>query len=136
MEKVVLKALAVITGVVFMISIAGCEDEQQIPTAKKNRLIAAENMQLKQQLQQRKVEIEKLKGQHAAETQMQKEVLEKCQQEKKVLQEQLGGKFDEDMAAFFGDLGGEIKRLEDENRELMTQIEELKTKLENLKKAQ
>jgi len=131
MKTVVLKALVLATGVAVIMSVTGCE-EQQVPGTKRARIIAVENRQLKKQLQQRDSDMEKLKEQYDNESKNQKELLAKCEQEKKSLQEQLTGKFEAKLNDFIKSLGEENKKLLGENESLKAQIEELKEKVKEL----
>ena len=58
MKGLVQKALVLAIGVVIMVGV-GCQ-EAEVPSTKKARLIASENMQLKKQLEQRDSEIEEI----------------------------------------------------------------------------
>jgi len=95
--------------------IAGCEEEN-LSNTKKSRLIAAENLELKKELQQ-----------GDRQTEQQKELLEKCQQEKKALQYRLNKELKEQVEGVFSHV---IK----ENQNLKARIKELETELEELKK--
>jgi len=128
-----LKAFVLAVGIIVIMLNAGCEEEQ-LPDVKKARVIAAENMQLKKQLQRHDSEIEKLKGQHEKELKKQKELLAKCQEEKKYLEGPLAGEFDEQMNDLFKRLGEENEKMSAENENLKQQIEKLKTELEEIKK--
>lgn len=134
MKKTVLKAFVLAAGVVAIVLIAGCE-EQQLSSTKMARIVAAENIQLKKQLQQRDSEIEKLKEQHDNELRKQEELLAKCRKEKKALEEQLAGKFEDQINEFFKTVAEESEKLDEENRKLKAQIEKLKTKLEKWEEA-
>jgi len=129
MKRIVLMVFVLAVGIIVITLIAGCE-EGQVPSGKKARLISAENMQLKQQLQQREIEIEKLKGTHRKELENQKGLIERCQREKKLLQEKLSGKFEGQLNEFLKGMGEEARKLREENESLKLQIEQLKAELE------
>lgn len=76
MEKQRIKAVILTVGIAITL-IAGCS-EQELPDVKKSRLIATENRQLKKELDLRSEEIESQRG-----------LLEKCQDEKKAIEENL-----------------------------------------------
>jgi len=118
MRKPVQKAIVLAVGIVVIMLIAGCEEESQSNT-KKSRLIAAENIRLKK-------EIEK-----------QKELLEKCLQEKKA-PEEMSPEGAQDLTQFLLEesvkLNEENEKLKAEIVQLEARIKQLKTELEELKK--
>ncbi len=132
MKSIALKAFVLAVGIVAIIIINGCE-EQQTSGGKMARIIAAENIQLKKQLQQYKSEIEKLKKQYDIELKTQEELLAKCRQEKKSLEEQLAGKYEDQINDFFKNVAEESGRLDEENKQLKAQVEELEAELEKQK---
>ena len=100
--------------------ITGCEEQLK---AKKSRLIAAENMRLKKELEQSDKIIEK-----------QKELTEKCMQRKKFLEEQAQGKFKEQVDEILKFVMEENAKVRDENNSLKAQIQELESQVERLEK--
>jgi len=120
-------------GIIVVMLSAGCEEEQ-LKGNQKARVIAAENMQMKNLLQQRDSEIEKLKEQHKSELKKQEELLAKCKDEKQALEEQLTEKYGDQIDEFIGNLGAEYVKLHQENDGLKLQIEKLKAELEEIKK--
>ena len=112
MKRWTQKVIILAVGVVIMLT-AGCEKENPL---------ANENMQLKEQLEQRDKEIEK-----------QKALLVKCQQGRKDLEERI----EEDIKGLtenaLKDLE-EIGRLREENAKLKSQIEQLETHVQQLEK--
>jgi len=112
MKRWTQKAVILAVGVVIMLT-AGCEKENPL---------AKENMQLKEQLEQRDKEIEK-----------QKELLVKCQQEKKVWAEQIQESIKGMRDSAIKDME-EIGRLGEENAKLKSQIEQLEVHIEQLEK--
>jgi len=112
MKRRVQKAVILAVGVVIMLT-AGCEKENPL---------ANENMQLKEQLEQRDKEIEK-----------QKELLVKCQQGRKDLEERIEknirGLTENALKNFEENI-----QLGEENDELKTQIEQLETHIQQLEK--
>jgi len=120
------KILVVAVGIVFGIMLfAGCEEEEKSSSnttsdAKRSRLIAIENQQLKQQ-------IEELKKTHAKEIKRQKELLGKCEREKKTFEKMSSKGVD----SYMNDL---LKPLAEENAKLHEEIKTLKAQIEKLKK--
>ena len=112
MKKTVQKVSVLAVGVVIML-IAGCEKENPL---------ANENMQLKEQLEQRDKEIEK-----------QKELLVKCQQEKKDWEEQIQESIKGLTDSAIKDLE-EIGKLREENAKLKSHIEQLEVHIQQLEK--
>jgi len=112
MKRRVQKAAILAVGVVIMLT-AGCEKENPL---------AKENMQLKEQLEQRDKEIEK-----------QKELLVKCQQEKKDWAEQIQESIKGLTDSAIKDME-EIGRLREENVKLKSQIEQLEVHVQQLEK--
>jgi septal ring factor EnvC (AmiA/AmiB activator) len=109
----------VLTMVLILIALtAGCKD-QNLSNTKKTRLIAVENNQLRKDLAQRDKEIEG-----------QKELLVKCEQEKKDIEGQVQNTINELSAANFQDFE-KITKLEEENNDLKAQIESLKKQESN-----
>jgi len=151
MARSVSKTLVLAVGIVFgLMLISGCEEEQKIPDtktdaqldttpdAKRSRLIAVENAQLKQQ-------IEKLKEMHAGELQRQKELndkeiqkqqrqLDSCLRAKAAMGEISKNGVESYMQDIVGPLSDENSRLQEENKNLKAQIEKLKTELEEVRK--
>ncbi len=142
-SKTLLLTVVVIFGLMLF---AGCEEEEKIsdtnldttPDAKRSRLIAVENAQLKQQ-------IEELKGQHARELQRQKELndkerqrlqrqLDSCLRAKAALGEISEKGVESYMQDIVGPLTDENAKLQEENKNLKAQIEKLKTELEEARK--
>ena len=117
MKQTARKTLVLTIGMVAIVMlIAGCEEQQSIP--KKSRLVATENQQLKEQLQQREQEIEK-----------QKELVAKCQKEKEVLRESVNRSTSVLMEHFTVEneaLKARVEELQKENDRLKAEIEQLK----------
>ena len=114
------RAFILAVCVVVIMLIAGCEEQN---LARKSRLIAAENIRLKEQLEQYEVEVEKQKG-----------LLAKCLQEKKFLQKVPRKDFQEQMDSILTTVIKESRKARQENEKLKAQLEKLKVELEELKK--
>ena len=135
MKRTVQNAVVLAIGAIFVISLfAGCQ-EQQATDAKKGRLVAAENIGLKKELDRRDREIERLKGLHSKEIKRQEELVAKCQEEKGLLQkrvdENIKAQVSEVLAAVVEEnskLHGELEGLKTQVQKLQTELAELKTK--------
>ena len=136
MARTISKMLVLAVGIVLVTMLfTGCEEEQKIsdtqpdltPDAKRSRLIAVENAQLKQQ-------IEKLKQMHAGEMQRQQNKLDSCLQAKAAVEEISKKGVESYMQDIVGPLTEENAKLQAENKALKTQIEQLKTELEEARK--
>ena len=103
---------------------AGC-GPQQPPNVKKARAIAAENIELKKELDLRNKEIEMLKAQHGKELTEQKKLLADCLKEKEALQNKSRQNVRDQVKGVLGSVLEENKKLRDENTKLKAQIEEL-----------
>ncbi len=130
--KMLVAAVSIVFGIML---IAGCEEEENLsnakpdaePNAKRSRLIAIENTQLKEQ-------IEKLKKLHTSEMEKQKKLLDKCLREKEGLAKLSSEGVDSYMQDILGPLSEENTKLQEEIKTLKAQIEKLKTELEEAKK--
>ena len=147
MARTVSKMLVLSVGIVLVTMLfAGCEEEEKIsdtqlditPDAKRSRLIAVENAQLKQQ-------IEKLKALHARELQKQKELndkemqrqqkqLDSCLRAQVTMEDISKNGIESYMQDIVGPMTEENAKLQAENKALKTQIEQLKTELEEARK--
>jgi chromosome segregation ATPase len=138
-------------GCLIVMLIAGCE-QQNIPTEKKNRLIAYENKPLKEQLAQQDKKIEE-QDRLLKECQQKREVLEKVfekeQQQEKKIEEQdkllkecqqrrdvLENRFNEELNGIIKEVtevfSQSDEQMRQENDRLKAQVEELKAKVSNL----
>jgi gas vesicle protein len=131
MKGMVRKMFVLAVGTILVVLMAGCQESATGgPTdAKKSRLIAAENIELKKQLTRCDKQIEKLKEQHSKEIKRQEELLAKCQKEKEVWQK----KSDENIKEQTSEISTAIieldAKLQEENESLKAQIAKLKTEL-------
>jgi DNA anti-recombination protein RmuC len=129
MKKLVQKASLVVITVALVV-VAGCQEEQQTPGVKKARLIAAENIKLKKQLEQRDQEIEKLKRRYSAELQKQQEKLSECLKQKDDLRQQLKEGMKERVEDVLSAVVEDNAKLRREIKGLKTQITELRKQVE------
>jgi hypothetical protein len=145
------KTLVLAVSIIFSIMlIAGCEEEQKIsdtkpdatldtpPNAKRSRLIAIENAQLKARIEKLKDlhtrEMESQKNLHTKEKNRQKKLLDNCLQAKAAMEEMSEKGVENYMQKVLGPLADENAKLQEENKGLKEQIEKLKTELEEAKK--
>ena len=111
--------ISVILAVVVFAVIAlvtGCE-EQNLSDTRKSRLVAAENTQLKKDLDQRDEEIEK-----------QKKLLAECIKEKEALDAELQKDLEAMAESVIKDFE-EVIKFKEENDKLQAQVEELQKRL-------
>ena len=127
MKRPARKAFVLAVCIVVITLIAGCDEEQNLSSTKsavkKHQLIAAENMRLKKALKQRDKEIER-----------QKELLEKCLQEKNSWKEKARQNIQKQVDSIFTAVMEKNKELRKENEGLKAQIEKLKAALEEAEK--
>jgi len=121
MKKIARKIFVLAVCVVVM-SIVGC-GEQELPSVKKSRLIAVENMQLKRELEQRNREIEKLIEQHNKEIKKQEKLLSKCVQEKEIWKQKARQNVRDQVKGVFDAVMEQNAKLLEENKKLKAQIE-------------
>ena len=123
MKRPAQKAFVLAVGIVVIMLIAGCDEEQNLSSTKsavkKHQLIAAENTRLKKDLERCNKEIKQ-----------QQELLAKCQQQKealkKQLQENIQERVDSILAAVMEDnakLRKEIKDLKAQREKLLHQLD-------------
>ena len=120
-HKTLILTVCIIVGIM---SVAGCEEEvkpaETNEEPKLSRFIAIENRELKKQ-------IEELKKTHAGEIKQQKELLAKCEREKKDLEEVSSKGIESYMSDLMGPLTEENTKLKEENKALKAEIEKLKS---------
>jgi hypothetical protein len=122
------KMFVLAVGTIVVMLIAGCQEQEQID-AKKSRVIAAENMELKKELGQRGKEIEKLKELHSKEIKRQEGLLAKCQEEKKLWQDKADENIKEQVSEILTVVMEQNSKLQEENENLKAQIDKLKSEL-------
>jgi len=127
-QKTLVLAVGVVVAIMF---IASCEEEQNLTdtklATKKSRLVAVENMQLKKQIEQQE-------RMHANAMKKQKELLNKCLQDKKALEEVSAQTVRNLMDDVLANIIEENAKLQKENEALKAQIEQLEKEFEELKK--
>jgi multidrug efflux pump subunit AcrB len=124
MKKPATKILVLAVCVVVVLLIAGC-GEQELPSMKKSRLIAVENMQLKRELEQCNREIEKLIELHNRESRKQEKILAECVQEKESWKRKAQQNVRNQVKGVFDAVMEQNAKLLEENKKLKAQIEKL-----------
>ena len=107
--------------ILIVLSIVGCEEQQQLPSSKRTRIIANENITLKEQLNDRDTQIQTLQGQ----LKTQKNLLEKCRQKNKSLKAQRQKEGEELMMQI-------LMSADTEKQDLKNQVKTLKEKIKQL----
>ena len=121
-----LKAFVLVVGIAVML-IGGCSGQNEPPSVKKSRTIAAENIELRKELAQSSKEIEKLKEQHGKEIDEQQKLLQTCRLEKEALKEKSRQNIRNQVKGVLDTVLEENRKLRDENARLQAQIEELRS---------
>lgn len=133
MSRQTKRTIVLAVGIVFVVMlITGCEEE--LSNVKRHRLIAVENTQLKKQLAQLEVEIERQKKLHNTEIEKQKKLLERCEGAKKVIEEQSAEDAGDLFDGMWGDVIEESKALREENKKLKARVQQLETIIQQLGK--
>ena len=102
----------------------GC-GPQEPPNVKKTRVIAAENIELRKELDRRNEEIEMLKEQHGRELDEQKKLLQTCLQEKEDWQNKSRQNIRNQVKGVLDTVLEENTKLREENKQLRSQIAKL-----------
>ena len=121
MNRPILKALVIIIIIAVMLT-GGC-GPQEPPSVKKGRTIAAENIELRKELDRRNKEIEMLKAQYSEKIDEQREQLQKCLREKEQLKEKSRQNVRDQVSSVLDTVMEENKKLREENARLKAQIE-------------
>jgi hypothetical protein len=103
---------------------AGC-GPQEPPDVRKSRVIAAENIELRKELDRRNKQLELLKEQYAKEVREQKKRLQACLQEKEELKNKSRENIRNQVKDVLDTVLAENRKLSDENARLKSQIAEL-----------
>ncbi|UCG46288.1 MAG: hypothetical protein JSU94_12360 [Phycisphaerales bacterium] len=111
-----------------LLLIAGCQ-EQQLPSEKQSRLIAAENIRLRKQLGQRADEIEMLKELHNEQMTLQQSQLGECKEEQKVLRDKLEQGTRKEVQEVLQAVMEESAAMRAENEKLKARVEQLEAEL-------
>ena len=123
MKRIDLQAFIIVIGITIML-MAGC-GPQEPSSIKKSRIIAAENIELRKELERLSKEFEILKKHHYIEINKQKDLLQTCLQEKEALKKKSRQNIRNQVKGVLDTVLEENKKLREENTRLNTQIEEL-----------
>jgi hypothetical protein len=102
----------------------GC-GPKETPSIKKSRTIAAENIELRKELDRRNKELEILKEDYSKEVKEQKKLLAECLQEKEELKEKSRQNIRNQVKGVLDTVLEENKKLREENTKLKAQVEKL-----------
>ena len=117
------KTLVIVAGIA-VIMIIGC-GPQQPPNVKKARAIAAENIELRKELERRDNQLKTLKEQYGEEIEAQKKRLKTCLQEKEELKEKSRQNIRDQVKGVLDPVLEDNRKLREENTRLKAQIEDL-----------
>ena len=117
------KASALVAVFIVML-VAGCEP-QEPPSVRQSRAIAAENIELRKQVEQLNRKIERLKEQYEKETKKQEKLLAQCQQDKEAWKKKAQQNIRSQVEPVLDAVMDETARLREENTKLKAQIEKL-----------
>lgn len=127
MKKLGCKTLGAVMLIAVVVATTGCQEQS---TTKKSKVIAAENIELKNELAQQDNEIQR-----------QKDLLEQCQQQNETLKEQAKKNMQDQLNAVLSgvvkqnsDLKQKIKALEEQLKELKEHKAMLQAQVEQLEK--
>ena len=126
------KTVLLAAGITIIMLSAGCQEEE-LQSDKKNRVIAAENIQLKKEIKKRDETIERLKKQHEKKLRQQDELLDKYAKQKEALEKQLQKGVKNQIDDVLTNLIEENAKLRDEINRLEAELEELAKGKENPK---
>ena len=117
----------VVCGVVLAL-LVGCEEQltSETSNAKKSRVIAAENMELKKTVAQLDKELKTQRQQCEKKIQQKEEQLANCLAQKKTLEGDVNEKCEEVVNLFLQSMNEEITRLKQENESLKAEVTRLK----------
>ena len=122
-QRLVPKA-SVFVVVFTILLIASCGPKEP-PSVKQSRAIAAENIEIKKQLERRDREIETLKEQYEKEIKKQKKLFADCQQEKEDWKNKARQNIRNQVEPVLDAVVDETAKLREENTKLKAQIEQL-----------
>ena len=118
------KASALVAVFIVML-VAGCEP-QEPPSVRQSRAIAAENIELRKQVEQLNRKIERLKEQYEKETKKQEKLLAQCQQDKESWKKKAQQNIRSQVEPVLDAVMDETAKLREENAKLKAQIEQLR----------
>ncbi len=124
MKKPAWKAFATTIGFALVL-IAGC-GEKEPPSVKQSRVIAADNMQLRKDLERSNARFENMKDQYEKELEKQRESLKECEKERDQWRVKSRRNVRDQAQSLVDPLMAEITRLREANKKLTAQLEVLK----------
>lgn len=122
------KELIVVFGLLFVL-IAGCSDPESM-NVKMSRIVAAENMELKEELRQQDWEIKTLKEQHEQLVKGLKETIAGLKEQVKVLEERSKQNVRDQVEGVLDTIVEQNVQLKAVNEQLKKEIEQLKKQLD------
>ena len=117
------KVFVIAIGFVAMLT-AGC-GQQEPPGVKQSRAIAAENIELRKQVERLNQEIERLKERHEKDIKEQQKLLTQCRQDKESWKKKARQNIRSQVEPVLDTVMDEIAKLREENTKLKAQIEQL-----------
>jgi len=118
------RVIVAVTSFLVAAALAGCQ--QPTPSEKQARLLAAENIDLKQRLADQQEQIAALQHKHSEELQKRDQEAARCQARIEAMQKDL----QKGIAERVGDVTTKVM---DENAQLRKQVEQLQAEIEKLK---
>jgi DNA anti-recombination protein RmuC len=120
------RTLGVVTALVVVAFIIGCQQPQEAPSQQQARLLAAQDADLQKQLAARQAEIETLQQKHAKELRQRDLELLQCKARIDALQRDLEQGINERVKSVTATVMDENAKLRQEVEQLQAQIEKLK----------
>ena len=132
MERTVRKEFILAVGICLIaVLIAGCE-EQNLSITKKNKLIAYENKQLKEQMAQREKEFGGQIAQLEKKIEEQSRLLKECRQREKIPEGRFREELDTTVSKMMDIFGEATEQLKQKNDQLKARVEELQGQVSEL----
>jgi hypothetical protein len=107
-----------------LILTGGC-GPQEPQSIKKGRVIVAENIELRKELDRRNKQVEMLKAQYSTKIDEQREQLQKCLREQEELKQKSRQNVRDQVSSVLDNIMEENKKLREENTRLKAQVEKL-----------
>ena len=122
------KVFVIAIGFVAML-LAGC-GQKEPPDVKQSRAIAAENIELRKQVERLNQEIDRLKERHEKDIKEQQKLLAQCQQDKESWKKKAQQNIRSQIEPVLDAVMDETAKLREENTKLKAQIEQLQKKVD------
>lgn len=119
--------LFVMAVIVVLTVVTGCTTQQDPPSVRRSRTIAAENIELKKKIQQLEKQIEDLKAQHEKESAKLTDELQECTEERDAWKARAQKNIRNQVKGVLDSVVDDNSRLRQENEGLKNQIEKLKS---------